>query len=101
MDQIDKLIVPRFSLAERDRRWRLVRKLMAEDGLDAIVTAVNTGHRDHFQANTRYLTGVGGNFGQPAAVLSVAGDRNHVPRGNPPLHYSLRFPRLGPQARER
>jgi len=27
MDQVDRLVVPRFSLAERDRRWRLVRRL--------------------------------------------------------------------------
>jgi hypothetical protein len=57
MDETEKLAVPRFSLAERDRRWRLVRELMAKEGLDVIVTAVNTGHWDHFQANTRYLTG--------------------------------------------
>ena len=70
MDDVEKLDVPRFSLAERDRRWRLVRQLMAEEGLDVIVTAVNTGHWDHFQANTRYLTGVGGNCGEAAAVFN-------------------------------
>ena len=91
MDQIDKLIVPRFSLAERDRRWRLVRKLMAEDGLDAIVTAVNTGHWDHFQANTRYLTGVGGNCGEAAAVFPLDGDVTAVAMGIPPIHYWLGF----------
>jgi Xaa-Pro aminopeptidase len=51
---------PRFSLAERDRRWRAVRALMAEQGLDVIVTPQNTGHSMDFQANTRWLTHCGG-----------------------------------------
>src|SRR5712692_5488106 len=33
---------PRFSIAERDRRWRLVRELMARDGLDAVIAPENT-----------------------------------------------------------
>jgi hypothetical protein len=47
---------PRFSLAERDRRWKAVRKKMAEQNIDVIVTPQNTGHSMDFQANTRYLT---------------------------------------------
>ena len=31
--------VPRFSLAERERRWRRVRQLMERDGLDVIVAS--------------------------------------------------------------
>jgi Xaa-Pro aminopeptidase len=51
---------PRFSLAERDRRWQAVRELMARQGLDAIVVPQNTGHSTDYQANSRYLTHVGG-----------------------------------------
>lgn len=91
MDKEEKLKVPRFSLAERDRRWRLVRGLMAADGLDAIVTAVNTGHWDHFQANTRYLTGIGGNCGEAAAVFPLEGDVTAIAMGIPPIHYWLGF----------
>ena len=51
---------PRFSLSERDRRWKAARALMAEQGLDVIVTPQNTGHSLDFQANTRWLTHCGG-----------------------------------------
>ncbi len=50
---------PRFSLAERDRRWQAVRARMAEQGLDAIIMPQNTGHSMDFQSNTRYLTHCG------------------------------------------
>lgn len=51
---------PRFSLAERDRRWQAVRERMAQQNLDVIVTPQNTGHSMDFQSNTRYLTHCGG-----------------------------------------
>jgi Xaa-Pro aminopeptidase len=60
---------PRFSLAERDRRWSAVRKRMAEEGIDVIVTPNNTGHSTHFQANTRWLTHVGG--GSDADIAAI------------------------------
>ena len=34
----------RFSLAERDRRWRAVRELMARDGIEVIVAPPNNGN---------------------------------------------------------
>jgi Xaa-Pro aminopeptidase len=60
---------PRFSLAERDRRWQAVRRLMTEQGLDVLVTPQNTGHSMDFQANTRWLTHCGG--GGDADVAGV------------------------------
>ena len=60
---------PRFSLAERDRRWRAVRAKMAEQNIDVIVTPQNTGHSMDFQANTRYLTHCGG--GGDADIAAV------------------------------
>ena len=35
---------PRFSLAERDRRWKAVRELMARQNIDVIVTPNNSGN---------------------------------------------------------
>jgi hypothetical protein len=64
---------PRFSIAERDRRWQAVRELMREQNLDVIVTPQNSGHSADYQANTRYLTHCGG--GEPdlaAASPAVA-----------------------------
>jgi Xaa-Pro aminopeptidase len=60
---------PRFSLAERDRRWQAVRAKMAEQNIDVIVTPQNTGHSMDFQANTRYLTHCGG--GGDADIAAV------------------------------
>jgi Xaa-Pro aminopeptidase len=58
-----------FSLAERDRRWKAVRALMREAGLDVIVVPNNTGHSTDFQSNARYLTHVGG--GGDADIAAV------------------------------
>src|ERR1041384_2488009 len=66
---------PRFSLAERDRRWNAVRTKMAEQEIDVIVTPQNTGHSMDFQANTRYLTHCGGGGDADiAAVFPVEGE---------------------------
>jgi Xaa-Pro aminopeptidase len=66
---------PRFSIAERDRRWRAVRELMRRDRLDVIVTPQNTGHSMDYQANTRYLTHVGGGGDSDiAAVFPLEGE---------------------------
>jgi Xaa-Pro aminopeptidase len=60
---------PRFSIAERDRRWAAVRKLMREQGIDIIVAPSNTGHSTDFQANARYLSHVGGGGDADIAVV--------------------------------
>jgi Xaa-Pro aminopeptidase len=60
---------PRFSLAERDRRWKAVRALMREQKLDVIVVPNNTGHSTDFQSNARYLTHVGGGGDADVAVV--------------------------------
>jgi len=66
---------PRFSLAERDRRWKAVRAKMVEQHIDVIVTPQNTGHSMDFQANTRYLTHCGGGGDADiAAVFPLDGD---------------------------
>lgn len=65
---------PRFSLAERDRRWQAVRALMREHNLDVIVTPQNSGHSADYQANTRYLTHCGGGEPDLAAVFPLEGE---------------------------
>ncbi|MGH7817565.1 MAG: M24 family metallopeptidase, partial [Candidatus Binatia bacterium] len=64
---------PRFSIAERDRRWKAVRALMQRQNLDVIVTPQNSGHSADYQANTRYLTHCGGGEPDVAAVLPLEG----------------------------
>ena len=60
---------PRFSLKERDRRWKALRGRMREAGLDVIVCPNNTGHSTDFQANSRYLSHVGGGGDADIAVV--------------------------------
>jgi Xaa-Pro aminopeptidase len=60
---------PRFSLRERDRRWRTVRAAMTDAGVDVIVCPNNTGNSTDFQANSRYLTHVGGGGDADVAVV--------------------------------
>lgn len=50
----------RFSLAERDRRWKAIRELIARDHLDAIVAPPNTGNSTDWQADARYISHCGG-----------------------------------------
>ena len=65
---------PRFSTAERDRRWKAVRALMTVQNLDVIVTPQNSGHSADYQANTRYLTHCGGGEPDLAAVFPLEGE---------------------------
>lgn len=71
---IEQLDVPHLSRAERDRRWARVRELMARDGIDVIVAPPHTGHHDHFSANVRYLTGLGGYSLELGAVFPREGE---------------------------
>ncbi|MEA2640458.1 MAG: Xaa-Pro dipeptidase [Chloroflexota bacterium] len=65
---------PRFSLAERDRRWAAVRAEMAKAGVDVLVGSNNTGHWDHWQSDIRYLTQIGGHSVDAAVVFPIAGE---------------------------
>lgn len=66
---------PRFSLAERDQRWKAVRELMRRQEIDVIVAPQNTGHSTDFQSNSRYLTHCGGGGDADiAAVFPLEGD---------------------------
>lgn len=71
---VQRLDVPHFSVAERDRRWSRVRELMARDDIDVIVAPSNTGAWEHLAANTRYLTGIGGHGAPVAAVFPADGE---------------------------
>jgi Xaa-Pro dipeptidase len=75
--------VPRLSLAERDARWGRVRQAMKERGLACIVTPPNTGHWELFQADTRYLSAIGGNCSETACVFPLEGDVTAVVLNRP------------------
>jgi Xaa-Pro aminopeptidase len=68
-------LYPQFSLAERDRRWKLVRSLMAKEDLPVIVLPNNTAHSTDFQASTRWISHVGGGGDcEVAAVFPLEGE---------------------------
>ncbi len=85
--QTERGYVPRFTVAERDRRWARVRALMSGAGIDVVFVAPNTGHWDSFQANGRYLTGLGGNNAQVATIFPLSGDVTAI--GSPDIDPSI------------
>src|SRR5262245_31940338 len=64
--------LPKFSHAERERRWSRVRELMRQKQLDAIIGFPNQSHWDQFQADIRYLTHIGGHQTEVAVVFPLS-----------------------------
>ncbi|MEA2639315.1 MAG: hypothetical protein QOF51_709 [Chloroflexota bacterium] len=63
-----------FSLAERDRRWKLVRELMAQEGIDLIVCLPGTHSHDRGAADPRYLTQLGENSDESTVAFGIDGE---------------------------
>jgi Xaa-Pro dipeptidase len=78
---MEKPIIPTFSMNERDRRWRLVRREMEKANLDALIALPNQGHWDQFGADTRYLTQIGGFQTEVGVVCPREGEVTAVVRG--------------------
>ena len=74
--------LPKFSHVERERRWSRVRELMRRDQIEAIIAFPNQGHWDQFQADTRYLTHIGGHQTEVAVVFPVSGEVTAFVRGS-------------------
>jgi Xaa-Pro dipeptidase len=53
-------LIPQLSLAERDRRYQNVRREMARQGIDCLLLPANSGRWEQLQADSRYLTSIGG-----------------------------------------
>ena len=73
--------LPKFSHAERERRWGRVRELMRQASLDAIIGFPNQSHWDQFQADVRYLTHIGGHQTEVAVVFPLSGAVTAFVRG--------------------
>jgi Xaa-Pro dipeptidase len=80
-EHMEKPIIPTFSMNERDRRWRLVRREMEKANLDALIALPNQGHWDQFGADTRYLTQIGGFQTEVGVVCPREGEVTAVVRG--------------------
>ena len=88
---VRRLEVPRLSIAERDRRWTLVRSLMARDGIDVIVAPAATGAWDNMASFNRYLTTIGGNCAPVATVFPADGEVTVITAPVPPKEHWLGF----------
>src|SRR5215471_15187188 len=73
--------LPKFSHAERVRRWSCVRELMRREQIDVIIGFPNQSHWDQFQADIRYLTHIGGHQTEVAVVFPVSGAVTAFVRG--------------------
>lgn len=62
-----------FSLEERDRRWAKVRRLMARDGIDAIICLPCSSRHDWGAADARYLTQLGENSDEVTVAFPLEG----------------------------
>jgi len=56
----EAVALPRVSLKERDRRYRLVRRAMDREGIDVLILPANHSRWDQMMADSRYLTTIGG-----------------------------------------
>jgi Xaa-Pro dipeptidase len=74
--------LPKFSQAERERRWSRVRERMRQEQLDAIIGFPNQSHWDQFQADIRYLTHIGGHQTEVAVVFPLTGTVTAFVRGS-------------------
>ena len=86
---VERLDVPRFSVAEGERRHRQLRKAMANAGIDCLVLPYNTGHWGQFQADVQYVTGMGGNDSEVCAVFPMAGEVSAWVRSGGYIRYWL------------
>ncbi|MGE0743646.1 MAG: M24 family metallopeptidase [Rhodospirillales bacterium] len=60
--------LPRLSVAERDRRYGLIRRRMAAAKLDALILPANHARWDQMMADSRYATTIGG-FGTETLTI--------------------------------
>lgn len=70
----DGVAIARIPLSERDRRYRLVRRRMAKDGIDVLILPANHTRWDQMMADSRYLTTIGGFGTETLTVFPAEGD---------------------------
>lgn len=79
----EKQVMPRFSIEERGQRWGRVRTAMAERGVDVIVAFPHTGHNAQWEADSRYLTSVGGGGSSTGCVFPLDGEVTAITLNRP------------------
>ncbi len=67
-------MIPKLSLQERDRRYRNVREEMVRRGIDCLLLPANSGRWEQLQADSRYLTSIGGFATEVFTVFPLSGE---------------------------
>jgi Xaa-Pro dipeptidase len=67
-------MIPQLSIQERDRRYRKVREEMARRGIDCLLLPANTGRWEQLQADSRYLSSIGGFATEVFTVFPLEGE---------------------------
>ena len=66
--------IPQLSLQERDRRYDKVRAEMARQSIDCLLLPANTGRWEQLQADSRYLSSIGGFATEVFTVFPLKGE---------------------------
>lgn len=67
-------MIPQLSIEERDRRYKNVRAEMASRGIDVLILPANTGRWEQLQADSRYLSSIGGFATEVFTVFPLEGE---------------------------
>ncbi len=70
----EQILIPKLSLAERDRRYAKVREKMARDGIDILLLSANHSRWEQMMADSRYLTCIGGFATEVFTVFPLNGE---------------------------
>ncbi|HYY25320.1 MAG TPA: Xaa-Pro peptidase family protein [Candidatus Udaeobacter sp.] len=68
------MMIPQLSLQERDRRYKIVREEMARRSIDCLLLPANSGRWEQLQADSRYLTSIGGFATEVFTVFPLEGE---------------------------
>ena len=66
--------IPQLSLEERDRRYKKVRTEMVRSNIDCLLLPANTGRWEQLQADSRYLSSIGGFAIEVFTVFPLEGE---------------------------
>src|SRR5919106_22786 len=67
-------MIPQLSIQERDRRYKKIRDEMARRGIDCLLLPANSGRWEQLQADSRYVTSIGGFATEVFTVFPLEGE---------------------------
>jgi Xaa-Pro dipeptidase len=67
-------MIPQLSIQERDRRYKKIRDEMSRRGIDCLLLPANSGRWEQLQADSRYVTSIGGFATEVFTVFPLEGE---------------------------